>query len=250
MKQGVLLFCFNTPEVKYHRILERCVSLIKKNLKLEITVVTNFATYKELAPMGMINYKLIENETRNTLMGKPWYQTERHMAYELSPYDQTLLMDIDYFCFTDNLLELLKINDDFLIHDKAYDLCAGKKGLEYRNKSIIPILWATVIVFKKTERTKNIFDFVNYVKLHYEYFCNLYRLDYANYRNDYAFSIALNQINGHRLQKYLPGKLSTLPRIAKILEFSESGLVYSYNNKIGKVENQDVHVLNKEVADV
>ena len=102
MKQGVLLFCFNTPEVKYHRILERCVSLIKKNLKLEITVVTNFATYKELAPMGMINYKLIENETRNTLMGKPWYQTERHMAYELSPYDQTLLMDIDYFCFTDN----------------------------------------------------------------------------------------------------------------------------------------------------
>jgi len=45
MTKGVLLFCFDTAEVKYHKILERCVALVKKNLKLEITVVTNFDTY-------------------------------------------------------------------------------------------------------------------------------------------------------------------------------------------------------------
>ena len=79
MKQGVLLFCFNTPEVKYHRILERCVSLIKKNLKLEITVVTNFATYKELAPMGMINYKLIENEVNHGIKQKDTWPMSYHL---------------------------------------------------------------------------------------------------------------------------------------------------------------------------
>jgi len=104
MTQGVLLFCFDTPEVKYHRVLERCVELIKKNLKLEITVITNIETFKRMKPMGMINYKLITNETNNKLLGKPWYQTERYMAYDLSPYDTTLLLDIDYFCYTDNLL--------------------------------------------------------------------------------------------------------------------------------------------------
>ena len=48
MKKGVLLFCFDTPDFQYHKILERCVALVKKNLKLEITVVTNFETYKHL----------------------------------------------------------------------------------------------------------------------------------------------------------------------------------------------------------
>ena len=250
MTQGVLLFCFNTPEVAYHKILERCVALIKKNLKLEITVVTNIETFKKVKPMGMINYKLIHNETRNTLLGKPWYQTERHLAYELSPYDQTLLMDIDYFCFTDNLLELFKLDEDFLIHDKAYDLGEGKQGFEYRYNSVIPILWATIICFKKTERTKKIFELVNYVRHHYQYFCNLYRLSYTNFRNDYAFSIAINQVNGHRLQKFLPGRIATLPRIAKVIDFTNTGIVYQYKDKIGMLEHHDVHVLNKEVANV
>ena len=47
MTQGVLLFCFNTDTCEYHKIAERCVKLIQKNLKLEITIVTNFETYKK-----------------------------------------------------------------------------------------------------------------------------------------------------------------------------------------------------------
>jgi|TARA_Y100000996_G_scaffold407719_1_gene385688 hypothetical protein len=250
MKQGVLLFCFNTPVCEYHRILERCVALIKKNLKLEITVVTNLETFKKIKPLGMINYKLIENDTSNKLLGKPWYQVERHMAYELSPYDKTILMDIDYFCFTDNLLELLKLDDDFLIHDKVYDIVAGEKGFEFTRDSIIPILWATVIVFKKTQYTKRIFDLVNYVKENYQHFCLLYRLSHRNFRNDYAFSIAINQANGYMMPKFLPGRLPMLSRSAKVLQITDNSLVYQYKNKIGVLENQDVHVLNKEVANV
>ena len=59
MTQGVLLFCFDTEHTRYHKILERCVALIKKNLKLEITVVTNFDTFKKIKPIGFINYKFI-----------------------------------------------------------------------------------------------------------------------------------------------------------------------------------------------
>ena len=122
MSNGVLLFCFNTETCEYYRIAERCVELIKKNLKLEITIVTNLETFKKLKPLGMLNYKLINNETGNKRGKEQWHNLDRCNAYDLSPYDTTILMDIDYFPFTNILLEYLYINDDFLIHDKIHDL--------------------------------------------------------------------------------------------------------------------------------
>ncbi len=249
MKTGVLLFCFNTPTCDYHRIAERCVKLIKKNLKLEITIVTNFETFKKLKPLGMINFKLIENETGNKRGTEQWNNLDRCDAYNLSPYDTTLLMDIDYLPFTNNLLEYFNVDEDFLIYDKIHDL-TNKGVYNFRDNSIIPMLWATVIIFKKTDRAKRIFDMVRYIKQHYQYFCDLYRIDFRNFRNDYAFTIAVNQVNGHIQQKFLPGKLPTLPGIAKIIDIKENGIVFKYENKINYIENQDVHVLNKELADV
>ena len=76
MNRGVLLFCFDTEHTKYHKILEKCVHLIKKNLKLEITVVTDFKTYKMMKPLGFINYKLIEPELGNKRNGEQWNQLE------------------------------------------------------------------------------------------------------------------------------------------------------------------------------
>ena len=110
MTKGVLLFCFDTADVQYHKILERCVGLVKKNLKSEITVVTNFETFSKLKPLGFVNYKFIEPELGNKKNGREWRNVDRHMAYELSPYDTTLVMDIDYFCFTDNLAQLFNTN--------------------------------------------------------------------------------------------------------------------------------------------
>ncbi len=52
----------------------------------------------------MINYKMIENETGNKRQNEQWHNLDRCHAYDLSPYDTTLLMDIDYLPFTDNLL--------------------------------------------------------------------------------------------------------------------------------------------------
>ena len=59
MSRGVLLFCFDTEHTQYHKILERCVRLVKRNICKEITVVTDFVTYQRMSPMGFINYKFI-----------------------------------------------------------------------------------------------------------------------------------------------------------------------------------------------
>ena len=151
MTKGVLLFCFDNKDTQYHKILEKCVYLIKKNLKLEITVVTNYDTFKKCKPLGFINYKFIEPETGNKKSGKEWNNVDRHRAYELSPYDTTLVMDIDYYCFTDNLLQFLDTKYDFLVPKKVFDL-THRNTFHQRLWSMIPMVWATVFVFRKTKR--------------------------------------------------------------------------------------------------
>ena len=249
MSQGVLLFCFDTEHTKYHKILERCVALIKKNLKSEVTVVTNFETYKKLRPLGFINYKFIEPEIGNTLNGKAWNNVDRHMAYELTPYDQTLVMDIDYFCYTDNLKQVFDTNYDFLVPDQAYDL-SGRNSFDHRRFSLIPMVWATVLYFRKNAKVEKIFQMVKYVKDWYPYFTDLYRIHAKNLRNDYVFAIALQQINGFTDYDKFPFALSTLPPDCEIVKFTDNGLAWKYQDQINYVEDQDVHVLNKEIADV
>ena len=247
MKKGVLLFCFDTPDFKYHKILEKCVALIKKNLKLEVTVITNLETFKKIKPLGFVNYKLIDPELGNKKNGLEWRNVDRHMAYELSPYDVTLVMDIDYFPFTDNLRQFLDTKYDFLISKHAHDMtdCAS---FDTRKFSIIDMVWATVFVFKKTEKSKRIFDMIKYVKQFYAYFMDLYRVRDKRFRNDYAFAIALQQANGMIEYDTLPIKLPTLPPDCKVLKLSDEGIVWKYNNEINFTSDQDVHVLDKEFA--
>jgi len=249
MTKGVLLFCFDTADTKYHSILERCVTLVKKNLKLPITVVTNFKTFKRMKPMGFINYKFIEPETGNTKLGKEWNNVDRHMAYELSPYDTTLVMDIDYFPFTDNLKQFMDTDYNFLVPDTAYDL-TGRNTFDQRKWSMIPMVWATVLVFKKNYEVKKIFETVKYIKQYYSYFNDMYRVYSKNLRNDYLFAMALQQINGFTGYDKLPLALPTLPPDCEILKITDTGLAWKQDDKISYVENQDVHVLNKELSNV
>tara|TARA_A100001388_G_C28752134_1_gene492796 strand:+ start:518 stop:1267 length:750 start_codon:yes stop_codon:yes gene_type:complete len=249
MTKGVLLFCFDNKDTQYHKILEKCVYLIKKNLKLEITVVTNYDTFKKCKPLGFINYKFIEPETGNKKSGKEWNNVDRHRAYELSPYDTTLVMDIDYYCFTDNLLQFLDTKYDFLVPKKVFDL-THRNTFHQRLWSMIPMVWATVFVFRKTKKAKQIFDMIKYVKKYYSYFNNLYRVFSKNYRNDYVFAIALQQLNGFVNYDTFPFALSTLPPDCRIVNISDNGIAWQYNDRIDYIENQDVHILNKEIANV
>ena len=249
MKKGVLLFCFDTVDHKYHKILERCVYLLKKNLKLEITVVTNFETFKNLRPLGFINYKFIEPEIGNKKNGQEWKNVDRHMAYELSPYDTTLVMDIDYFPFTDNLRKFLDTKYDFLISKNAYDL-TNRNSFDSRRFSIIDMVWATVFVFRKSKKAKRIFNMIKYVKQYYTYFLDLYRVRDRRFRNDYAFAIALEQASGMITYDTLPIALPTLPPDCKIVKINDEGIAWQYNDQINYTRDQDVHVLNKEVANV
>ena len=249
MTKGVLLFCFDTEHTKYHRILEKCVRLIKKNLQVEITVVTDIDTFKQIEPLGFVNYKLMEPELGNRKAGKDWRNVDRHMAYELSPYDVTLVMDIDYLPFTDNLRQLLNTKYDFLVSKHAYDL-TGRKSFDHRRFSMIDMVWATVLIFRKGAKAKRVFDTVKHVKNFYQYYVEMYRIYDRSFRNDYAFAIALQQSSGFMDYAQFPIHLPTLPPDCEVVQIDDTGIAWKYQDQLNYTTDQDVHVLNKEFANV
>ena len=246
MKTGVLLYCFDTPELNYHKLAERCVAQIRKYLKLEITIVTNLETFKKFKPMGFINYKLVENKTSNTrsYRGKntPWYNKERAMAYEHSPYDVTILMDCDYFVFSSTLLELANTKFDIMLHDRVHDL-TGKDMIEGKDESTLPLVWATVTLFRKTENSKAVFDMIKHVQKYYPHYRHLYRIRYLAYRNDYAFAIALHQLS---LGNFIPTPMSMLADTVDVIDNDDDGIVFKCNDDINFTSGQDVHIMDKE----
>jgi len=246
MTTGVLLYCFDTPEVRYHKLAERCIEQIKKYLRLEITVVTDMATFKKFKPMGMINYKLVEPKAGNkrSYRGKKiaWHNMERSLAYDHSPYTKTILMDCDYFVFSDYLFELSKTDFDVLLHDKVDDL-TGQDIIEGKDESVLPLVWATVTLFKKGDRARAVFDMIKHVQKFYVHYINLYRIRYANYRNDYAFAIALHQL---QIGSKIPTPMPMLGDRVSIIDSDDEGVVFKLDGNVNFTKLQDVHIMDKE----
>ena len=116
-----------------------------------------------------------------------------------------------------------------------------------KNESTLPLVWATVTIFRKSEFSKQVFDLIKHIQQYYDHYRNLYRIKFRNYRNDYAFAIALHQLNGMNAYKnFIPTQMAMLAHEVDVVEMSDTGIVFKYGKKIGAINNQDVHVMDKE----
>ena len=84
MSTGVLMYCFDTPHTAYHRIAEQAIALIKKNLRLPVTLVTDQETYNSITHDADVDYKIIKKLTPTTsdtfedtqCLGTTWNEPE------------------------------------------------------------------------------------------------------------------------------------------------------------------------------
>ena len=88
---------------------------------------------------------------------------------------------------------------------------------------------------------------IKHVQKNYDYFCNLYRIDFRNFRNDYAFAIALHQLNGFSKQYFIPTAMGMLPIGAQVMKIDHTGVMFKHDKFINFISDQDVHVLDKEI---
>lgn len=232
--KGVLLFARNTKSIDYVTIAHRAEKLINHYLNLPVTIVEGSTNIKNK------RYNIDSNNFET------WNNSGRYNAYDLSPYDQTILLDSDYLIFDNNLLKVLDTVDDYSIarHNKfvneTYSPDMGKHSL--------PSLWATVVIFNKTHKSQMLFDLVSRIERNFVYYWKLYNISATNFRNDYAFTIADNIINGYCQDKrnYLPWPIVSINKPIQKLSLKEQKFYLQVNNQGFVLPKQNLHIMSKE----
>lgn len=246
MSSGVLIYSFDSESVPYSKIANLCALFVRAYLELPISVVTD---KKEGLDASLFDNIILKEKRVSDIR---WRNTEREDYFELTPYDETLVIDSDYFLFNRHLRNLFDTHFDFILSKKALKSSLNAVGTEEArlNPVGIDMLWATCFYFKKNEVAKEFFELVNYIKENYLLYYNLYKIKTKTYRNDYVFSIAYHIHRESTQEKpfYNPYPLYTAFRETEIVKCYSSGLVL-FDKEASVVENMkglSLHVLNKQ----
>ena len=274
--RGIILFARNNGYVDYVKIACASAGYARKNLSEfdEICLVTDSASvdeHPELIKQYFDRTIISDNfQPENTRLFKdtansPEYASFKNMGrsevYELSPYEETLVIDCDYFIMSDTLDQVWGSENDFMINYQYRDI-SGRHGgnISYIDDFTIPMCWATVFFFRKSEFAENLFNLITHIKYNYKYYYALYNCSGNLFRNDFAFAIALHMLNGN-----VSFKAPSLPidylnnsfDLDDIFRINDTTDVIMYCAKAETIEehllsrftNTDLHIMNKRAIE-
>jgi len=268
MTQGVLLFASNNAQVDYVKQAVYCASRIKKYLNLPVSIVTENSSYLASAYPENTFDKIIPVPKTSTDQQRryfdgvyatktlEWKNHSRSDCFDLTPYDETIVMDTDYIISNDKLLSAFDYNENFLIYKKYTDLAPNRNtsSLKVVSDRSIDMWWATVFYFKKNDETKFFFDLVKHIKDNWGFYRLTYQIANRNFRNDFAFSIAIHILNGYQntdWPKSLPGNMYLTTDLDQLISIDNDTMTFLVDeNETGKylavkTKGANVHVMNK-----
>ena len=204
MTRGALLFAFNTPKYNYYSMAVYTAKRINYFLDLPVTIVTDIDSIPDKINYNFDNTVIVNPDKNNKRDLGVWINKGRYQAYELSPYDETLLLDTDYMVNSNTLLKTFEYSIDFCCHDTTSFLLRPGVPQEYLSSYSYKTLWATVVAFRKTKRAEQIFECLEMVQKNFKHYSFIHSFLSSVYRNDYALTLALRIANGHVI---LPGDI-------------------------------------------
>lgn len=270
MTTGALIYAQNNSSVDYVKLAVFAAKQVKKYLDIPISIVTDSPGWLEESQPDHVFDQIINFVPTNTdyhqrrfndgaLSSRilEWKNLERATAYELSPYDRTLVLDSDYIVNSTILKNALLVDSEFQIYKNCFDISGWRTNNAYKriNPYSIPFYWATVFVFDKTPMTKAFFDLIMYIRQNWNYFRTLYNIEFPTFRNDFAFSIAIHNMNGKSdgiFASELPGSMNYITDRDFLISIDDNDMKFLIEKEnwlgeytLAKVQNLDVHVMNK-----
>ena len=240
------MFAYNNETTDYEALARLNEKLIKKFLDVPVHIVTG-----EQQTTNARTFRYDNNHTERV----SWHNTTRMNAYDLSPFDNTLLLDVDYFILSDNLDFVWDMPNEFICQDRVFDITYTRSydADSMLSKTSFPMRWATCVYFKKTPFSKAVFEMMAEIKDNYQYYAHLFNFRQTPYRNDFALSIALQILSGYQDQSHhFHFPVACLSTHDIIKEFREDGtIVFEYKDQKGKqcvsrIKGMDLHVMNKK----
>jgi len=240
MTTGALIFAINNGATDYEAMARWSAHNIERHLGIPTNIVT------DRGPLS-------ENARHFTDLGHvTWHNASRVDAYDLTPWDRTLVLDADYVVATDQLAPILEADQDFLAHCSAYDVtgCNDFKGLNSFGEHGMPMWWATVMMFRRSDHARLIFEAMRMVRDNWSHYRQLYKIRQVTYRNDHALSIALLICDGHRIDHAaIPWSLATvMPEVRLSRTASDhyrADFVNPENQLRWTTVTQDFHAMGK-----
>lgn len=264
MNRGVLLIAQNNEEIDYVALAVNLANRIKKFLNVPVALIT------DSQDQNLVNIfdKIILIETKSPYTkffydgdneGKrlSWHNISRIDAYDLTPFEETLVIDVDYVINSSILSNCWSQQLDFLIYKDSINLSYWKNNKEFLKVSdySIDFYWATVFFFRKTKLNQIFFELLKDIRINWNYYKLLYQIHSTNFRNDLAFSIAIHMINGFNRGTFagkLPGKMFFTTDRDILIDLTDNTMHFLLENTEAaggfvsvKSKNTDVHVMNK-----
>ena len=255
MSVGALIFAFD-GDIEYTKLAQECAQRVTKYLRIPTTLVTD--QVKTFA--GFENQILVERPAKSTKRHwadsqttTAWHNSGRSSAYDLSPYDTTLLLDADYLLASDCLSAILDSPGDFYAHDSRQYINEPLAKHETFGVFKTKMWWATVCVFKKTDFSRDVFEAWKMIENNYQHYADLFNFNRRPFRNDYCLSLALLLCNGNSHPDFkIPWALINVPDSCNIAinndtvemtykVFENNSLKYKKINTTG----QDLHIMCK-----
>jgi hypothetical protein len=261
MSRGAILFAFNSPKYDYYAMAEYTAKRINHFLDMPVTIVTDEKSLPKKSKYKFDKVVTIKPDTSNMRDQSVWINKGRYQAYELSPYQETLLLDVDYMVNSDRCLKTFELTEDFCCHDTTSFYMHPGVPQEVLSSYSYKTLWATVVAFRKTKRAKQIFECLEMVQNNYHHYAAIHSFVDGVYRNDYALTLALRIANGNTLLTgdIIPWNLLHVGKNTSVYANSKKKWNTEYtvmfdNWQKGKIRKEyivikdtDFHVMNKDV---
>ena len=269
--KGALIFARNNAQIDYIKQAHYSAKRIRKYLDTPTSIVTDSVkylkeTYKDYEE---VFDQIIEVPFTNNSTTKRYFDgsgVAKHLqfkndmrtkSYELTPYDETILLDSDYIIANSLFKNCFEQDHNFLIFKNAKDLTAWRDTAEFQKISdtSIDFYWATVIFFRKSEENKVFFELTQHIQENWSHYNSIFQVNRGLFRNDHLFSIAIHIMNGYQQGDFahkLPGtKYYTADRDI-LWELDEDNFLFllEKENHLGeytplRIKGSNIHVMNK-----
>lgn len=273
--RGILLFAHNNREIDYIKFALISGKYAQKHLEVPVSLVTDRGSLewierdipnsidffdKIILTDNIESYtdqkRIFHDGSLNNKIDR-FKNGYRSLCFQFSPYDKTLVIDIDLLIMNDKLKDIWETDTDFMINKVHYDLSRDRDNFEFLRISdtSVDFYWATAFYFEKTERTKIFFNLCQHILENYDYYRFIYQIDSMLVRNDYIFSIAIHILNGFRsiIPMNLPCDIYYTLDTDELIDVNANGnLIFLIAKKnylgeytLSKITDQNIHIMNK-----
>jgi len=269
MSKGAVLIARNNGHIDYIKQAVFLAKRIKKHLNIPVSVATDSIEYLT-SEFGIDDFDKViqldytaESNMRyffdGTLSKKTasFKNNNRAGIYDLTPYDETLILDTDYVISNNLLASCFESDSDFMIYKKSDDIAKVRDEREFNkiSNTSVDFYWATVVYFRKTEANTIFFNLVKHIEQEWNHYRRVYQITSGLFRNDFAFSIAIHIMNGFQpgnFAQQLPGSMLYTTDKDVLWQMNEDEMMFLVEKKdyLGeytalKTSGQNIHVMNK-----